>query len=61
MRWLALLLVAALALAACGGGDEATVPAASAGVEELSNVLDLRANFEDDAGKTRMVVLFSPT
>jgi ABC-type glycerol-3-phosphate transport system substrate-binding protein len=62
VRGLALLLVAALALAACGGDDdEATVPAASAGVEELSNVLDLRANFEDDAGKTRMVVLFSPT
>ena len=62
MRGLALLLVAALALAACGGGDdEPTVPAASAGVEELSNVLDLRANFEDDAVKTRMVVLFSPT
>ena len=33
----------------------------AADVEELSNVLDLRADFEDDAGKTRMVVLLSPT
>jgi ABC-type glycerol-3-phosphate transport system substrate-binding protein len=62
VRGLALLLVVALALAACGGDDDgAAGPAASADVEELSNVLDLRADFEDDAGKTRMVVLLSPT
>jgi ABC-type glycerol-3-phosphate transport system substrate-binding protein len=59
---LALLLVAALALAACGGDDEqAGAPVGSADVEELANVLDLRADFEDDAGKTRMIVLLSPT
>ena len=62
MRGLALLLVA-LALAACGGDDDdgTAGSAASADVEELSNVLDLRADFEEDAGKTRMVVLLSPT
>jgi hypothetical protein len=64
VRGLALALVAVLALAACGGDDgggAAGPSAASADVEELENVLDLRADFEDDAGKTRMVVLLSPT
>jgi ABC-type glycerol-3-phosphate transport system substrate-binding protein len=62
VRGLALLLAAALTLAACGGGDDgAARQAASADVEELENVLDLRADFEDDAGKTRMIVLLSPT
>ena len=31
------------------------------GVQELANVLDLRADFEADAGKTRLLLLFSPT
>jgi hypothetical protein len=58
----ALLAVAVLALAACGG-DEAPTPEASSGgeVQELANVLDLRADFEADAGKPRLLVLFSPT
>ena len=67
MRLLGLLLLAAVALAGCGGGDEqATATATSAaeqsgGVKELANVLDLRADFEADAGKPRVIVLFSPT
>jgi hypothetical protein len=60
-----LLLAAALALVAagCGGGGAAddAAPAAGGDVEELGNVLDLRADFEDDAGKTRLIVLLSPT
>lgn len=74
MKRLALLL-AALALAACGGDDEeaappaTTAPAATTaetaapadGVEELDNVLALRSDFEADAGKTRVILLLSPT
>ena len=29
--------------------------------EELANVLQLRSDFEQDAGKTRVLLLFSPT
>ncbi len=57
-----LLLLAAVALAGCGG-DETAAPdtTGTGGVEELANVLDLRSAFEADAGKTRLVFLFSPT
>jgi len=58
----AVLLLALLALAGCGGDETAAPEAAPAdGVEELGNVLDLRADFEADAGKTRVILLFSPT
>jgi hypothetical protein len=58
----ALLALAVLALAACGGDETATPEASSAGeVQELTNVLDLRADFEADAGKPRLLLLFSPT
>ena len=58
----AALLVLLLALAGCGGGDSSEKAAAPAdGVHELANVLDLRADFEADAGKTRLLLLFSPT
>ena len=57
-----LLLLAALAFAGCGG-DENAAPQTTdtGGIEELANVLDLRSAFEADSGKTRLVVLFSPT
>ena len=51
-----------LAASGCGGGDEqaaSTVP--TVGVQELENVLALRSDFESDAGKTRVILLFSPT
>ncbi|HUQ21494.1 MAG TPA: hypothetical protein VM049_00610 [Gaiellaceae bacterium] len=59
----AVLLLALLALSGCGGGEEAASPAAGQGesVHELANVLQLRSDFEADAGKTRVIVLFSPT
>ena len=58
----AFLVLAVLALAACGG-DETAAPEASPGgeVQELANVLDLRVAFEADAGKPRLLFLFSPT
>ena len=57
-----LLLLAALALAGCGGNETAAPETTDTGdVEELANVLDLRSAFEADAGKTRLIVLLSPT
>ena len=56
-------MLAALALAGCGGNETAapdSVPATD-GVEELANILDLRSDFEADAGTTRVILLFSPT
>ena len=58
-------LLAVLALAGCGGsGDSDTAAPAAApadDVQELANVLDLRSAFEADAGKPRVLFLFSPT
>ena len=57
------LLVALLTLAGCGGDETAAPTAAPAtdSVQELANVLQLRSDFEADTGKTRLIVLFSPT
>ena len=52
-----------VALAGCGGGEDDAAPAPSGGgsVTELDNVLALRSDFEAASGKTRLLVLFSPT
>ena len=57
----AALLGVLLALAGCagGGGEQAAAPVD--GVQELANVLQLRSDFEAGAGKTRLLLLFSPT
>jgi ABC-type glycerol-3-phosphate transport system substrate-binding protein len=63
----AALLLALAALAGCGGDEETTPESATptvtaaGGVTELANVLELRSDFEADAGKTRVILLFSPT
>jgi ABC-type glycerol-3-phosphate transport system substrate-binding protein len=53
------LLLAALAVAGCGGGEKE--PTSASGVRQLDNVLTLRSDFEADHGKTRLLVLLSPT
>ena len=56
----AVLLLLVLALTACGGdGEPAAAPEGASA--ELDNVLQLRADFEADAGTTRLLVLLSPT
>ena len=58
----AVLLLLLLAAAGCGGGEASPrQPEPTAGVQELENVLALRADFEADAGKTRVILLLSPT
>jgi uncharacterized lipoprotein len=59
----ALLLLLVAALAGCGGGDEPEQQAAAPDddVRELANVLQLRSDFETDAGKARVLLLLSPT
>ena len=54
---------AVLALAGVAAETRRAAPEAapSDGVQELANVLDLRAAFEADAGKPRVLFLFSPT
>jgi hypothetical protein len=49
--------------AGCGGGAEPEQQAAAPedDVRELANVLQLRSDFEADAGKTRVLLLLSPT
>jgi hypothetical protein len=57
----ALLLVLLLAVAGCGGDENTADTPAHGAVTDLDNVLALRSDFEADAGKTRVLLLFSPT
>ena len=64
MRRLAPVLLVALALAGCGGGADDAAPAqvkAGDAIVELDNVLALASDFRADEGKTRVLLLFSPT
>ena len=62
MRRLVPILLTLLVLAGCGGDETAAPEAApTSGVKELSNILALRSDFEADAGKTRVILLLSPT
>ena len=59
MKALAALLLALVALVALAGGGGADDEAAS--VRDLGSLDELRADFEADAGATRVVLLFAPT
>jgi ABC-type glycerol-3-phosphate transport system substrate-binding protein len=58
MRILAAALLALLALAGCSGGDD---EAASSGLQDLTELDRFRSDFEEDEGKTRVVLLVAPT
>ena len=58
-------LLAVVALGACGDSVTREDPPLQGPprepVTELANMLQLRSDFEADAGKTRVLLLFSPT
>jgi hypothetical protein len=63
-----LLAVSVLAAAGCSGGDgggggPAASPPAAAGaqLQDVAGVLDLRAAFNADEGRPRLLLLLSPT
>jgi hypothetical protein len=56
-----LAILVAFVVAGCGGSSDAPETASRTAVNDLENVLRLRADFEADAGKTRVLLLFSPT
>jgi hypothetical protein len=57
VRGLAALL-AVLALASCGGGEGGEQPAA---LTDVGGIFELRAAFNADEGKPRLLLLLSPT
>jgi hypothetical protein len=65
-RLVSVLLVASvLGLAGCSSGSESNergaAPAQPAQLADLDSVLDLRAAFNDDRGKPRLLLLLAPT
>ena len=60
-------VLAALVLAGCSAGDSDETPSEPptadrpGSVVELENVLGLASDFRADEGKTRVILLFSPT
>jgi hypothetical protein len=56
VRAAAAVLLALLALAGCGGDDDAAT-----GIEDLTDLAALRTDFEAAAGTTRVVLLVAPT
>ena len=65
MRRLAFVALLVLLAAACGGEEEAgtTAPAGAATAEivDIDGVEPIREQFEADAGKRRLLLVFSPT
>jgi hypothetical protein len=61
MRRAPALLVLALVVSACGSGTAPRAEHAGARLVDVSSVLPVRGAFNRDAGKTRVLVLLSPT
>jgi hypothetical protein len=64
-RFLALLVTTAALAAGCSGGSDSSSGSGEAvaqpTVRDISSVLALRGAFNADRGKTRLLLLFSPT
>lgn len=63
-RFLALLVTTAALVAGCGGSHSSpggAETAARPAVRDIDNVLALRGAFNADRGKTRLLLIFSPT
>lgn len=54
-----LVVLLAVALAACGGGS--ADDGADSGLSDLTSVEQLSARFNEDRGEPRLVLLLSPT
>jgi hypothetical protein len=57
-------VLAVVVLASCGGGGEpeaSSSPAPAAELADVAGVLDLRAAFNRDSGRPRLLLLLSPT
>lgn len=61
VRPLLTAFAAIVVLAGCGGSDEEEAAAPAAGVEDLASVESLKEAFNTDAGKTRLLLILSPT
>jgi len=60
--WLVVAALSALLLAGCSGSQQSTDVASEPGkVTELTSVDTLRAAFDADAGKARVLLILSPT
>ena len=60
--WLVVAAISTLWLAGCSGSEHSTSIASEPGrVTELKSVETLRAAFDSDAGKARLLLLLSPT
>jgi hypothetical protein len=61
VRRLLTVLAAIVVLAGCGGSDEEESAPPAAGIQELTSVGPLKEAFNADAGKTRLLLILSPT
>jgi hypothetical protein len=61
VRPLLTVLAGIVVLAGCGGSGEEEAASPAGGVQELASVEPLKEAFNADAGKTRLLLILSPT